>query len=245
MKSLKKFFCVVLFAAIAFVLSPQARINAATNLPSKARAFTNMQSSISYDNPAGKRIKSVSSNSKNLIAKITNQAYVSNDNGKTTTTNTATISLYGLKDGKYTVTVNFTDNTKKKITVYSYPKPYSIKVDGKDMSNILTNKSKIKVKVSMTKGNTLKDLKYSAEKKVKSDNEYTTNTVYTKFKNGQSIKVNKQPNHYSSTYKNDSYEITHYSDGLFAYTRVLVSWKDKYTKQTETFDEMVTRSIIK
>ena len=145
----------------------------------------------------------------------------------------------------------YCNNSKKKATVYNYPSPVKfVKINGKNYGQLdRTNKKSCTVKVGLASGNTIKSLEYTYNEKVKTDDGYKTEEKTKKFKNGGTIKINQQQYVYkyssSSSDENYSYKSENLSDSLYAYTHVIITYKDKYTKKTETYSTYIASVLCK
>ncbi|MBE5900918.1 MAG: hypothetical protein E7280_03325 [Lachnospiraceae bacterium] len=207
-----------------------------STIPSKVRSYTGSESSFSFKINGKEKVKSVKSNSTSLIVKLTSSNY--SVSGDTVSNNDYTISMLGRKSGTYTVTVKFSNNATKKVTVYNYPSPIkSWKVGGKKNGYLsYTTKKTTTFRVTLAKGYTLKKLQYNKYVKQKNDNGYTSEQKYVTFKNGGKVKINTAPYQYKSTYSSESYSSDYMSDSLIAHTYAVITYKDKYTKKNETIN---------
>ena len=249
MKSFKKILAVLVAAACIFAVIPTgtAQAKSKDSIPSKIRSYTGDTTYTQINLSGKKKVKSVSTSDKNMYAKITYQTY-NNENGEVSE-NSCELTTFCKKDGTYTVTLTFSDKSKSKITVYNYPSSIkSVKIDGKEQTLNATTASKCKVNVELEKGNTLEKLEYSSNKRVDSDNGYTTEEKLKTFKNGESIPLNQTPyaykSEYSYSYEGYAYESTYNSEGLFASTYVVITYTDKYTKQKETESRYIASVIV-
>ena len=260
MKNSKKILAAVLslFMALALVPAIPAQAAASIEVNSKVRTYPNEEGSIYVyiEGDSDTTLKSAKSSSKDLIAKVTDK---SEYESATSNNRSYSISTFSKKSGKYTVSLSFSDGSKKKVTVYNYPHPVkSVKIDGK---NILenTNKSKAKVKVTMNKGAKLKKVEYSYSKKYSYEDGYYYEDYYKTFKNGGTIKINKQQGKSHSSYEDSydytdeetgkttttSYKSTNDSDYLLAYTYVRVTYTDKYTGEEDYYTTTVATVLKK
>lgn len=254
-QKMKRLLACTLAFAMLMTLSVVTKAQAAVkdNFPNKARIYT-------YENGLAtgqveitladqeKSVSNVKSKDKNLIVKLTEQEkniyYENLDN------NSYTIGFGTEKSGTYTVTYDIVKNGKtvdtKKITVYAYPHPIkTLSIDGK-RGNFYGSAKKGKVKVELQPGNTIKKLEVGTYKRVSKD-EYGTKKVssemkYKTFKNGSSVTFGTSGYYYESKYDdrgnyegNTSYH-GNMNSSLFSSTSIRVTYKDKYTKETETIN---------
>lgn len=238
MKTMKKLLGGVLVFVMLLSLLPAPVTNAAKEkndtIPTKVRSYTDSETSFDFMLKDGVTVKSVTSSNKKLLYKITHYSITNDKTGE----NNYTITVLGLKNGTYTLTIKLSNKKSKKVTVYNYPSPLKMyKINGKKYGYLNnTNKKSAKVSVTLQKGYTLKKLQYNKTYKVKNDNGYSTDEKMITFKNGGTVKLNQLPYSYKSTYKYETMESENFSEGTSAYTYVCVTYKDKYTKGTETIN---------
>ncbi len=253
MKRMKRLLFMVLTLVVVALCMPVTPVKAAKDntkaFPTAIRSYPGSSSYTSFSLSGKKTIKSVKPSNSSMIVKVTDRNYY--ENNGTVDTNSYTIQTIADKAGKYILTVTLSDNSKKKITVYNYPSPIKfVKIDGKNYGYLeRTKKKSCKIKVGLSSGYTIKSLQYTYNVKVKNESGYTTEERYKKFKNGGTIKINHQQSVYkyssSSSDENYSYKSENSNDSLFAYTHVLITYKDKYTKKTETYSTYIASVLCK
>lgn len=225
----------VMALAITSVAVPGIKAAAASkdSVPTKVRVYSTEWESNSIKMELaeyGTYVDNLKTSSSNLIAKVTN---IYANKSENELRNEVTISTFAKKNGTYTVSFDLmnADGTKKaskkvKLYVYNWPVK-SVTINGKTMkSNIISAKSG-KVKVKLTKGNTIKKLEYGVYNK-------TGKMTYKTFKNGAKIIFGNYPYLYNSGNESEGYSYKSYSTSILASTNIRVTYKDKYTKKNET-----------
>mgnify|MGYP006934544629 CR=1 FL=1 len=252
MKLIKKMTCVffALLMVITMIAVPTLAAGTAqakTSVPTKVRVYPQSynNSAISFDYAnAGDKIANLKTNSKNLVAR---QTYHRTEVGTSSDENAAEIGLYAKKAGKYTVSFDIysedgsVKRSSHKITVFAKADaPVStIKLDGKDLSEYaytMINKKSAKLSVKMASGYKLQKIVVRTYDK---DGKYVEKTV----KNNKKITLGKYPYSYAYGYKSDysNYRYNYWRKYLNAPTYIEITYKDKWTKQSETTTYMVSR----
>ena len=250
MKYIKRILAVLMAIACVIALIPATGAKAADNkgVPKKIRSYPGSSEYTNFQIDGKKTIKSVSTSSKNIIAKITGHSE-SKDNGEMTD-NSYTLCTLADKEGKYTVTLKFSDKSKSEITVYDYPGPeVTVKINGKANGYLnRTSDKEAKVEVSIQKDYEIKKIEYSTAKTEKTESGSETKEVYKTFKSGDKIPINKKPWAYSYSYKSSydgySYESSNWNEELFAYTYVRITYKDKYTKENDYYYSTIASVLV-
>ena len=256
MKLTKRISCVVLALMMTLaVFSVSTPVSAATKaekraVPAKVRiypqSYNNFAIEFDYDN-VGDQIKNLNTSSKNLVAKQTYQH--SESATYTSPENYARIGLYAKKTGKYTVSFDIyskdgkVKRSSKKVTVYvKDDSPVkSVAFAGKTIftstpsaSNVshvsYTNKKSGKISIKMSKGYTLKKIQIRTYDK-------NGNAVVKTVKNNKKIILGQYGSGYSNEYQssyNEDYWYSYWYSNIEAATDIIVTYKDKWSKQDVT-----------
>lgn len=174
-------------------------------------------------------VKNLKTSSKNLKAKITS---INMNTYNQQTPDTASISLYAIKKGTYTVSFDIYNESEKKVSSHTV-KVYvntdqaikSVTFAG-EQTYALTEKTKGKLAVTMNKGYTLKKIILETYDKT---GEEKTQQV----KNNSIVTLGKYPHLYKSGKMYEDYY--HMSTSLMTYTGICVYYIDKYTNE-ETYE---------
>ena len=256
-KRFKSFICAVLAFVLVFggvVVLPAQEVSAVTKLTyqSKVRTGVGVEFMGSFTVnfvKKGDKIKNLKSSSKNLVVRptYTHSGYVDGSNFY------ASYSLFAKKKGTYKVTfdvynaANKKIASKKKITVYAEGTGnviQSVKLDGKEIkqnysNNAYTTKKDGKVKFTYGKG--IDVLSIKVEK-------YDKKSTYVpkSFVNGRKVTFGTYA--YGSTSKYTSYysgSSTTTSKNMYAPTRFVINYYDKYSKQEDTMYYTINRRATK
>lgn len=243
MKKIKKMICTIL------VFSMIMGVGAVSGMPVYAKGKTAKTSKAThlfpeeYDDEAvkvqfvsnGDRITNLKTNSKNLSAKVTQIE----DDSKSGS-NKACIGLLAIKKGIYKVTFDIRDSDGKKISSHTVKvyvnKDYPIKkvtFDGKVMRRMITEKKSGKISVSMKKGYTLKEIHIrtfdgNGKQKV------------IRVKNNSEITLGIYPRYYKEQEYENRYSL---NTGILAPTEIIISYKDKFTKEVEKRTYLLERVV--
>lgn len=256
----------MLFLTMTMVLLCSTFAFAKAKVDTKIRSYPQGSGSCSITFDAyGDTIKNLKSKSSSMMVKTTNvnqyrSSYNSDYNSKS-----ATIQVYTKKAGtfKFSFDIYGKDGKKKTshtVTVYSKTDSplkslkfgsrdlinYSIKNGRSTNLNYYTKAVSGKLSVKMNKGYKLKKIeigKTKVTKKSDSSIKVSSETVYTKVKNGAKIKLSSTQYQYlhesgdpepkeGDRYSSYNYD---YSNEMFAYTYIRITYTDKYTKAEDTY----------
>lgn len=254
MKLIKRMTCAffALLMVITMIAVPTPTLaaettQAKTSVPTKVRVYPQSydNSAISFDYAnAGDKIANLKTSSKNLVAR---QTYHRTEVGTSSDENVAEIGLYAKKAGKYTVSFDIysedgsVKRSSHKITVFAKADApvSSVKLDGKDLSEYaytMVNKKSAKLSVKMTKGYKLQKIVVRTYDK---DGKYVEKAA----KNNKKITLGKYPYSYTYSYASSysNYRYNYWKKYLNAPTYIEITYKDKWTKQSETITYMVSR----
>lgn len=241
----KKLLGIVLVLALAVTMIPTSIFAAGKdNIPTKVRMNSNSWDDYAIEiqlADATQTIANIKSNSKNVIAKITNLNVSIEEGEDAKVKNEITIGAYAKKDGTYTISFDILDADGKKIDskevkVYAYKESpvKSISIEGSQKNSSLLNKKSGKVKVTLQKGNKLKKLEYGVYSA--KDNSKNTEVKYKQFKNGAKITYGSNTGYYENEYSSEysNYYSYYMNTSMAAPTYIRITYVDKYTKQEET-----------
>ena len=237
----------VLLVCMVFAMSVMVLADA--KVPSRVRVFPR-----SYDDNAiemtlpehGAEIKNIKVNKGGLVARVTRyDDYRPSENSSSDEDLEANIGIYAKKTGKYKVSFDFYSAEDKKISshtvtvfVKSDSPVKSFTYGGKEREYLENIPASGRVKVVMNKGYTLKNLEMGSYKRKKTEDGYSSEIVYKTIRNGAKITLSKNPYYYEYSYgklsdKKNSYSF-HMNKNILAYTYIRITYKDKWTKLTDT-----------
>ena len=264
MKTLKRMcsglLALVMALSLAVVAMPAeaeaAKETGIKSCPSKCRIMTEeLYEEVELELKSAKyEIASVtSSNKKNLKAEVVSEDryYYASDGSVDNDDCTYRIGLFAKKEGKYTVTVKIkkTDDPNfsysKKITVYAKnDSPFKkVTVNGKSMNwdYYYTTRKQMKFNVKAASGYKIEKIEIGSYKVTKDENgDKRSDYVYkaVKSKSTASFKLEKTPYTYSwsnnHSYDDYEYSSSSYREDIAAPTIVRITYKDKYTKLSDT-----------
>lgn len=236
---------------LSILVIPTVDASAKAKAPSSAKIIVGQQNSgaieVTYS-ANDKQIMNIKSSSKNLLAVQTYQYAHEKFSYSNKSYGYANIGLYAKKKGNYKVTFDVCDAKGKKNNSYTvkvsasgdstYVSPVKkITFDGKaDTFYNVTTKKSGKFKVTMNSGYSIKSIKMHTYDK---DGNLVTKTI----KNNQKVTLGNY------AYINENENISEYSDyfyyfmstNQFATTEFEVTYMDKKTKATGTFNCFIYR----
>lgn len=199
-------------------------------------------------------VKSIKSSSKNLKAEITeeNTDFYENNGVTEYDENDCVIGMYAKKEGKYTLTLTIgnTDNEsfsyKKKVTVYAKSdSPFKkVTVNGKSekWDTVYSSKKKIKFAVTAASGYKIQKIEIGSYKSTtESNGDVRSEIVYKKQSSKKSVSFTLSTKPYTYVY-NYNYtgsgkvqtQRSTWREYMNAPTFVRITYKDKWTKQSDT-----------
>lgn len=259
MKKAKKLFSIFLILTMMVALFPGSAMAAKKDtIPTKVRFFHySSERAISIElADATQSIDNITTDSKNLYAKLTgselNLEQGPNTDGSNNRNNYY-IGLRSKKNGTYTVRFDIMDEDgnkveTKEVKVYAYDSPVkSITFDGKKNDVYQLVGKSAKVKVTLESGNKIEKLEYGVYKLVKENTSNRSEEVYKSFKNGEKITFGTQPYYYLDEYSNEyedySNQSKYFNSGMEAPTYIRITYYDKYTEQNETYTEYYSKEV--
>ena len=257
MKRIQAFICTMFLFVMTVVSFQTVQAKVEQNVPEKVRIYTNQYRMIDVTIASKKlRVKDVKSDSDSLKVKLLSSDFTT-DQGEMKN-NDYRIGMMSEKDGTYHVTLQMSDGTKKQITVYSYPVPFTIQLDGKAVKvwdawgadTIVrldikpTQKNKIKLNVTAQDGNKISKMEVSRNEEVEDEDEEAiiSEEVWKEIKNGNKLKVNDVSDNLRKELIDGEYIATYDSLGMYTYLRI--AYKDKYTKQEETVKFLIAYKYV-
>lgn len=243
----------VLLAAL--LIGSAITASAATSIPSKIRIFPgNVDNyAVNFDLPAvGDKIKNLKSSNKNLYVKQTGKNDHKDSWDSSNDGSSVILGLYAKKSGTYKVTFDiYSSKNKKKssksITVYAKSDSPIKKFtyNGKAYNYNVNDAASGKIKVTMNSGYKLKKIEVGKYQVKNTTSGKESAIKYTTVKNGSKITLSKVPYTYEFKYgslSGDSYSYN-FSKRMSAETIVLITYIDKYTKQTATMSYTLHRFV--
>lgn len=260
-KLLSGFLALALILSAAVVSVPvtaEAAVKAIKSCPSKVRIYSGYADDWALDGitltSAKYYIKSVTSGSKNLKAELVKEeARYQESNGTVDEDeNSYRIGMFAKKTGKYTVTIKVADRkTKKvvqtkKVTVFAKnDSPFKkVTVNGKtnyEWERVYSTKKKISFSVTAASGYKIQKIEIGTYKQKKDeDGNVNSDIVYktVKSKKNASFTLSTAKYKYTYDYSNSDgkykYVSSIWTEDLCAPTIVRVTYKDKWTKLSDT-----------
>lgn len=241
MKLLKRLSIFITVLALSVGIVPVKCVKAAqTKIPDKARVYISNDSnywastSIRWESQdQDERVEHIKTNSKNVMAKLTYYAL-----SKSGETNEQQVDIAVIKEGTYKVTFDIVKDSKvvskHTVMVYAYPCPVGISLGNSKFNYVTGNKGKINV--ALKKGNTLKKIEYGVYQEEKEEKSIFSEMVYKTVKNHSTVSYSKKPYLYKFVYNDGAQDqLLNYQTRLYSEMDVRVTYKDKYTKQDETY----------
>ena len=225
------------------VMPAQNAAAAATKIPEKVRVYVYSSSNwwgwetITWESKdLDERVDHIKTSSKDVIAKVTSQNISSRDQK-----NEQSMGIAVRKEGTYKVTFDIVKDdqavSSHTVTVYAYPAPVTVKLGNTNGNNgnILTGE-KGKLQVSLKKGNTLQKIEYGTYKEKKNGKNISSEWVYQTVKNNSTVTYSKKPYLYKNVSNDGTTDrLSDYRTRLYSEMQIRVTYKDKYTKQIETY----------